>query len=165
MSKRTFIIGSLFGATVGYLLDPTSGNRRRNVTGDQLGSLGRKLGKQAGKKAGYVGNAAYGVVKEAVPVRDNSNPDDLTLRDRVESEIFRDTETGRENINVFVVDGVVTVRGEQPTQTMIDDLIGRIRSVSGVKGVESYLHLPGTVAPNKAEAIEASEQAERSTPR
>lgn len=87
--------------------------------------------------------------------RDNPNPDDLTLRDRVESQIFADTETSRENININVIDGIVEVRGELP-QGEIDALLQHIKGIPDVKGVHSYLHTPGTPAPNKVSVLEVS---------
>lgn len=89
---------------------------------------------------------------------DNPNPDDTTLRDRVESEIFRDwsVHADKGEFNIDVVDGIAVLRGQLKTQEEIDTLIRKVGEVRDVKGVESYLHLPGTPAPNKEDAIEAS---------
>lgn len=154
---KSWLTAGILGAAIAYFLDPNSGAGRRNKTLDQLTSLFRQGTKKASKKAAFVTQQGTGMMRQfGSQQHDNDNPDDNTLRDRVESEIFADTETGRENININVVDGTVTVRGEQPTQTAIDALIARIKGVRGVKGVESYLHLPGTPAPNKESAIQAS---------
>jgi len=96
-------------------------------------------------------------VKEKVGHKPNNlDPDDATLRDRVESEVFRDPETSREHINVNVVGGVVELRGEQRTQDDIDNLVKTVRSIANVKDVHNYLHLPGTPAPNKESALQNS---------
>ena len=95
-------------------------------------------------------------------LHDNIDPDDNTLRDRIESEIFRDELTSREFININVVGGIAEIRGEQPTQADMDALIRRVQGIRDVRGVHSYLHLPGTEAPNKAEVIQASEDAAQS---
>jgi osmotically-inducible protein OsmY len=74
----------------------------------------------------------------------------------VESEIFRNPQTSREHINVNVVGGIVELRGEQAAQGDIDRLVQAVKGIPNVKGVHNYLHLPGTPAPNKESAIEAS---------
>lgn len=156
MLKRLIMIaGTVAGAM--YFLDPQNGAQRRKMVLDQLGSSARTGASGAGQAAARVGGQAYGIVQETVKrTPDNPNPDDNTLRDRVESEIFRDPETSRENINISVVDGTVEIRGELPNQGEIDDLIQRVQKIPNVRNVHSYMHLPGTPAPNKASAIEAS---------
>lgn len=153
--KRFFTAG-LIGAAAAYFLDPTAGSQRRNAMGGRLTSLFRRGGQQIQSQVQSVGGQAQGFAQATSAPPDNPNPDDLTLRDRVESEIFRNTETSRENINVNVVDGVVTVRGELPSQQEIDGLVQQIKSIRNVKGVTNFLHLPGTPAPNKESALEAS---------
>ena len=87
---------------------------------------------------------------------DNPTPDDNTLRDRVETELFRRAWVPKGNINIDVVDGIVELRGQLKHQTDVDTLIKDARAVQHVKDVRSFLHLPGTPAPNKESAIEAS---------
>lgn len=163
---KTLLTGGLVGAILVYFLDPAHGSQRR-------GSLMQKAGSSTGplsKATAPLSKATAPLSKAKAPLSkatgmmkgrgshqpDNPHPDDQTLRDRVESEIFRDTETSRENININVVNGVVTVRGELPNQGEIDALVKRIQGIANVRGVESFLHLPGTPAPNKVESIRAS---------
>ncbi len=87
---------------------------------------------------------------------DNPNPDDNTIRDRVETELFRRAWVPKGNLNIDVVDGVVELRGQLKHQADIDTLVKDARAVQHVKDVRSFLHLPGTPAPNKESAIEAS---------
>lgn len=151
------LIGGAIGAALAYFLDPSRGASRRNKTVDQFGSKFGQASSSAASTAGYTAGQVQGVMRENVPHRrDNPNPDDLTLRDRIESEIFRDPKTSRQEMNIDVVDGVVELRGELPSQSAIDDLIARVKNIPDVKGVTSYLHLPGTPAPNKESAIQAS---------
>jgi osmotically-inducible protein OsmY len=143
-----FFLGGIVGAAAVYYLDPDKGSQRR----DSLGPVTQKMG-----GAGSFASRAVSTVKETVPhTPDNPNPDDTTLRDRVESEIFRNPQTSREHINVNVVGGIVELRGEQATQGDIDRLVQAVKGIPNVKGVHNYLHLPGTPAPNKESAIEAS---------
>ena len=74
------------------------------------------------------------------------DPDDTTLARKVESEIFRDAEVPKGQININAEDGVVILRGEVERPELIKDLEEKTRSVQGVKGVENLLHAPGTEA-------------------
>lgn len=167
---RKFLIAGMVGGIIAYFLDPNKGGKRRGQALDSLSGATKRFGNQAGED-GTLRSDPTGIQptswattggagqdtgpSQGTSRRDNPDPDDLTLRDRVESEIFRDEETSREHININVIDGVVEVRGELP-QGEIDALIGRLKGIADVKGVRSYLHTPGTPAPNKESAIEAS---------
>jgi osmotically-inducible protein OsmY len=73
--------------------------------------------------------------------------DDATLKDKVESELFRDEHEVKGSINVNAQEGVVQLRGEVPSQGLIDALVERTEKIQGVREVESLLHTPGTEAP------------------
>ena len=73
--------------------------------------------------------------------------DDVTLARKVETEIFRDADVPKGQIDVNVQEGVVQLRGEVPNSDMLNDLVEKTRKVQGVRDVESLLHLPGTPAP------------------
>ncbi len=73
--------------------------------------------------------------------------DDATLKDKVESELFRDEHEVKGSISVNAQEGVVQLRGQLPSQDLIDALVVRTKQIHGVKDVESLLHLPGTEAP------------------
>ena len=73
--------------------------------------------------------------------------DDATLKDKVESELFRDEHEVKGAINVNAQEGIVQLRGELPSQDLIDALVDRTRKIQGVKEVENLLHTPGTEAP------------------
>ena len=84
-----------------------------------------------------------GLVSGVVPKR----YDDATLKDKVESELFRDEHEIKGAVNINAQEGVVQLRGELPSQDLIDALVERTRKIHGVSEVESLLHLPGTQAP------------------
>jgi osmotically-inducible protein OsmY len=73
--------------------------------------------------------------------------DDATLKDKVESELFRDEHEVKGSISINAQEGVIQLRGELPSQDLIDALVHRTRQIHGVKDVESLLHTPGTEAP------------------
>ena len=73
--------------------------------------------------------------------------DDATLKDKVESELFRDEHEIKGAININAQEGVVQLRGQLPSQDLIDALVARTRKIDGVRDVESLLHTPATEAP------------------
>jgi osmotically-inducible protein OsmY len=154
---RSWITAAVVGGGLAIFLDPDMGRRRRHIARDKLRSLMRRASREAESQVEYAGGKVYGIVQERVPhPRDNPNPDDATLRDRVESEVFRDQRIPKGQININVADGVVEVRGELTSKDDIDRVITSVRRVPDVMEVHNYLHLPGTPAPNKEEALRAS---------
>ncbi len=156
--KRTFLLGGIMGAAAMWFLDPDRGNRRRHIAQDKLNAWSRRVRRQAGKQAAYAGGRAAGVAQQAFHAypADNPNPDDNTLRDRVESELLRHPEVPKGRINIDVAGRIVTLRGELDS---VDD-VARVEElackIEGVESVTNYLHVPGTPAPNKEEALAAS---------
>lgn len=73
--------------------------------------------------------------------------DDATLAQKVQSEVFRPEDAPKGSVDVNVVEGVVQLRGEVQRPELIEELVGRVRRVQGVKDVESFLHLPNTATP------------------
>ncbi len=73
--------------------------------------------------------------------------DDQTLTAKIESEVFRETEAPKGDVNVNVELGVVYLRGQLEDQSLIEELEQRVRTVQGVNRVENLLHTPGTEAP------------------
>jgi osmotically-inducible protein OsmY len=73
--------------------------------------------------------------------------DDQTLKAKIESEVFRETEASKGDVNVNVELGVVYLRGQLEDQSLIEELEQRVRTVQGVDRVENLLHTPGTEAP------------------
>jgi hypothetical protein len=137
------------GAAFTYFFDPQNGAARRNVTRDRILAFFRRRGRQVGRAAGGVQAEAYGVVQKAKHRKEEpklEDPDDVTLARKVETEIFRDPDVPKGQINVNAEDGVVILRGEVERAELIADLEEKTRSVQGVKGVENFLHTPGVEA-------------------
>ncbi len=132
-----------------YFLDPQSGARRRNMARDRMLAFFRGRARQAAQAGRGVSAEAYGLSQKVThrEEEEKPQPDDVTLARKVETEIFRDAEVPKGQINVNAENGVVVLRGEVPRPEMIDDLVGKARSVQGVLEVENLLHLPGTEAP------------------
>ena len=128
MRKLITLVG--LGAALKYFLDRSSGATRRAQARDRvLGFL---------RERGVLGQSEAGLSTDDL--------DDTTLAHKVESEIFRDLEVPKGQINVNAEDGVVILRGEVARPELIKDLEEMARSVKGVKGVENLLHVPGVEA-------------------
>lgn len=123
MRKLLGLIG--LGAAVTYFFHPEHGVRRRAQLRGRIEQM-----RQRGQGQGPLGH-----------------PDDVTLARQVESELFRDEDVPKGQINVNAENGKIVLRGEVGEAEMIRDLENRARSVQGVSEVENLLHLPGARAP------------------
>jgi osmotically-inducible protein OsmY len=149
MRKVLGLVG--LGAALTYFFDPQQGRRRRAMAGDRIASFFRRRARQ-GEQFGRDASAqAEGLAQKATHLQEEpkAQPDDVTLTRKVETEIFRDAEVPKGQINVNAENGKVYLRGEVGQPKLIKDLEQRARKVQGVKDVENLLHLPGTEAPTK----------------
>ena len=161
-SKRSSVISGprvllLVGACVAaaYLLDPDRGKSRRARLQQRIGGVLRRGSDRASRKAQFYAGKAQGV-KDAAPANDQ------TLAMKIQSEVlggFGSSIYPKEKLNVTVEGGIVTLRGEVDSADQAASLEQEVRKVSGVIDVRSFLHLPGEIPPNKAEAMETSPDA------
>jgi osmotically-inducible protein OsmY len=147
---RVLTYGAL-GAAFAYFFDPDNGRRRRALTRDRVPAAFRGGARRAERLGRNVQSEAYGVAQKAKHMKDEPKPqpDDATLTRKVESEIFRDADVPKGQINVNAENGVVVLRGEVEQPELIKDLEKKTRKVQGVREVENLLHTPGTPAPTK----------------
>ncbi len=122
MRKLIGLVG--LGAALTYFFHPLEGPERRAKVGGRIKALLARA--EEGPKP---------------------QPDDVTLAHMVESELFRDEQVPKGQINVNAENGKVYLRGEVDEAEMIRDLENRTRSIQGVEDVENLLHLPGAEAP------------------
>jgi osmotically-inducible protein OsmY len=145
--KRLLFFGAI-GAALAYFFDPDQGARRRNITRDRVGSLLRQSserGEQLGRLAkGHAEGVAY---RATHPAPENVEPDDVTLVNRIESEVFRSRDLEKGQVNINAVAGVVFLRGQLDREDKIKRLEAAVRRVPGVKDVRNLLHVPGKPAP------------------
>ena len=130
MRKLITLVG--LGAALRYFLDRSSGATRRAQARSRVSRV-----------LGFL--RERGVLGQSAPGR-SIDLNDTTLAHKVETEIFRDADVPKGQINVNAEDGVVILRGEVERSELIKDLEEKTRSVRGVKGVENLLHLPGVEA-------------------
>jgi osmotically-inducible protein OsmY len=149
MRKLLGLIG--LGAALTYFFDPQQGRRRRAMAQDRIAAFFRQRARKAGEVGRSASAQAEGMVEKAKHLQEEPKPqpDDATLARKVESEIFRDAEVPKGQININAENGKVVLRGEVDKPEMIRDLEDRTRKVQGVQDVENLLHLPGTTAPTK----------------
>jgi osmotically-inducible protein OsmY len=136
------------GALIAYFFDPDNGHRRRALARDRIPALFRRSTQSVEKAAQSVTSEAK-ATKAKVTHRkeaEKPQPDDVTLARKVETEIFRDADVPKGQINVNAENGKVVLRGEVEKPAMIKDLEKRTKNVQGVVEVENLLHTPGSTA-------------------
>jgi osmotically-inducible protein OsmY len=147
----TFVTGAGIGAAAAYFLDQQSGNRRRKLVADKAGRFTREGAGTVQSAAQSAGAQAKGVAAKAQHATtggDSAPGDDNTLKSKVESEIFRDADAPKGNVDVTVVNGIVELRGQVDDSAQAEALELKTRMVSGVRDVRNMLHLPGETPPN-----------------
>ena len=145
---RRFIRWAGLGAALMFFLDPEQGNRRRKLAVDRAGGLVRRTMRRSERAMRALSAQSYGVTQKVKHLREEDKElDDVTLARKVETEVFRDADSPKGQVDVNAVDGVVYLRGEVESDEMIKNLERATRKVVGVKGVENLLHTPGTRAP------------------
>jgi hypothetical protein len=151
-TRLSILTGAIVGAAAAYLFDPERGRARRARLGDRVGAQFRRSWRTVNQLSARTSNSAAAFPQRMVQLRSmRARPaDDLTLRDRVESEVFRNPDLPKGRINFDVESGVVTIRGQVDNAYQIANVEKAVLKVPGVAGVENLLHVAGTPAPNKA---------------
>jgi uncharacterized membrane protein/uncharacterized protein YwbE len=138
MRQRTIWLSSIgVGAATAYLLDPTSGTRRRRRVGDLFVRGANLTGDAAGKVGRDLRNRTRGIVASAGRVVRRDAPDDEVLHERVRSSLGRVT-SHPHAIKVTAHDGRVVLTGPI-LKTEEARVIHAVGAVRGVNAVESRL--------------------------
>jgi osmotically-inducible protein OsmY len=164
MRLRSMFFGAAVGAAVAYLFDPDQGRARRSRLRDRSAARARLASERLAGRSQFLADTAVGRVLD---VRSRWMPrpvDDATLADRIRSEALGDRRIPSGEINVDVVAGRATLRGELADRGLIEEVVARVRAVPGVVGVENLLHTAEEPAENKRDAVRASRRASGSTP-
>jgi BON domain len=153
-TRVSVLTGAIVGAAAAYFFDPERGRARRALLADWLGARTRRGWSAVNQLGARTSSSAAAFPQRMVQLRSmRPRPaDDLTLRDRVESEVFRDAELPKGQINFDIESGVVTIRGQVDNAYQIANVEKAVLKVPGVAGVENLLHVDGTPAPNKAQS-------------
>lgn len=156
MAAAFAALGAVAGAALALLFDPAVGHRRRVRLKDQAARRVRKAARRGRRLGRHGASGAVGSVRRTMHPHPAPPVDDSTLLARVESELFRLRPAYKGRVLLEAVNGIVCLRGQMRSPAEIDDVIAVVREIDGVLGVDSFLHLAGTPAPNKADALRAS---------
>jgi HSP20 family molecular chaperone IbpA len=153
--KGRFLTAAGVGAAVAYFADPENGRSRRARAKDQLDAKMRRRQRQAEQLTRHAENVAAGQAARARGAGEPTPTDDVDVAHAVRQALSA-AGVPTSDLTVDVVEGTAALRGQVPTgedKTKAEETVGR---VPGVQRVESWLHLPGEPAPNKASALQAS---------
>jgi hypothetical protein len=141
----------LASATVMYFVDPDRGKRRRNMLRDRALARWRRMGRGLARMWRGAAAETYGVSHRIVHLVPKSTDitDDETLRQRIESQLFRDRHIPKGHLNITCEHGMVILRGQLDDPSDIARIEDRVRRMTGVRGIQNLLHPIGTPAPNK----------------
>jgi osmotically-inducible protein OsmY len=141
------IVAGATGAAIAYLTDPQRGRARRAQLADQGAAAVRNASREAERAMRVVTSTAEGKIEALTQGGSRVAPtDDVTLRDRAESILFRDPKVPKGSINISAERGILVLRGEVPDTRMRNKLAREAEKVEGVWGVRNLLHLPGETA-------------------
>jgi osmotically-inducible protein OsmY len=146
----TMLVGigaGAIGALAAFLADPSRGRARRARLLDEGAATVRRTGREVGRVMRRVGSMASGKLEAVTEGGSRVAPtDDVTLRDRAETELFRDPSVPKGTINLNVERGVLVLRGEVADAAMRERLGSQAEAIEGVWSVRNLLHLPGEPA-------------------
>ena len=142
---------SIVGALAMFFFDRERGRRRRHMLRDRSMARLRRIGRSLRHTWRGAAAETYGVSHRIVHLvpRQTNVADDDTLRQRVESQLFRDRHVPKGTMNINCEHGTVILRGEVDSFDEVAELEGRVRRIPGVRAVQNLLHPHGTPAPNK----------------
>jgi len=134
------------GALLEYILDPKAGRRRRHGARDRARSRLRPGERRAIVRARRAESHAVGIARRTINARRRAEEpvDDLTLAQKVESQLFRRAGVPKGQVSVNAEEGVVFLRGVMERQEDIDRMAEEARRIAGVRAVENLLHMAGT---------------------
>lgn len=136
-----------------YFLDPDRGRARRARAADQARAAVRRRTRHAARTTRQAvtdtENHLRGRVVEATGGGRYRPESDVDLREHLH-QVMAETGVPTGDVTVDVEHGVATLRGQVGTTSQLDQLVAAVAATPGVLEVQSYLHLPGEPAPNKA---------------
>jgi gas vesicle protein len=146
------LTGVVVGAAAMFILDPQNGSRRRSLARDQAikarNTVDRTVTEDLPKRAEYLSGFAEGAkhrVKEMADGGSDRRPEnEAVLVDRVLSQVFRDPELPKGDINVDANGTTVYLRGAVDDDELAMDIEKRVRAVEGVDDVVNLINKPET---------------------
>lgn len=163
MGKRWWFGAAVLAAAsaaAAYFLDPQNGKARRIRATERAGHIARTAEHRARRQARYFEHTVRGRLRHFTAGDVPRYAEDRTLLDRVESELFANRSIPHGKITFEVEGTTVILRGELDSAEEMERVEQAVRHIPGVTGVTSLFHMPGSPAPNKADALAASAKAE-----
>jgi hypothetical protein len=153
----SWLAAGALGALLTYLLDPDHGRRRRSLARDRLGGSLRRAFRGFRRTARGAAADTYALAQQAQHLQPEhwSVPDDATLAQRVQTELFRDPEIPKGRITINAEAGIIVLRGELDRPEQIRAIEQAVSRMPGVRGVHNLLHLPGTPVPDRGSVLPA----------
>src|SRR5918996_109605 len=98
---RFFALAAAAGAAIAFFFDPQSGRRRRAEARDRSAASVRGAFRRLGRVQRHAEAEAFGAAQKLQHLREEPKPtpDDATLAQKVQSEIFRDPDVPKGQIN------------------------------------------------------------------
>lgn len=135
-----FGLGAAVGATIMYLYDPETGNRRRALVRDQVDHARKVTGESVDRRSRDLRNRTQGMAHEmGRKLRGHEEVDDRKLEARVRERLGR-TVSNPSSIVVSAQSQRVTLSGPVLTGE-VDDLLDEVASVPGVREVRNLLQV------------------------
>ncbi len=144
------ITGLAVGAAAMFILDPQNGRRRRSLARDQAikarNTVDRAVTEDLPKRADYVSGFAEGALHKVRQMTDGGSDrrseNESVLVDRVMSQVFRDPNLPKGDINVDASGSTVFLRGAVQDDELALDIANRVRAVEGVDHVVNLINQP-----------------------
>jgi hypothetical protein len=148
-----------------YFFDPDRGRgRRTQLVSHMEGVVRRRVRRttsETKREAHYLEGRLKGVVARARGQGHYHPESEVDLREHLR-QVIHSLPVPTTDVTVDVAKGKVSLRGQVHTPEQQAQIRRAVTAVPGVSQVEDFLHLPGTVAPNKAEALRVSSELENS---
>lgn len=153
--RLTAVVAGAVGAGAAYFLDPDRGRSRRARARDQAAAAMRRRSREISSQARYAEGEIEGAKARASGAGTFTPEGDRDVVQAVRQALAR-LDLSTSDVKIDVVAGVASLRGQVDDAAQIDEIGRAVNAVPGVREVESYLHTPGTPAPNKAASLEVS---------
>jgi hypothetical protein len=152
--RRGYFWGLLTGLALGagamFVFDPQNGRRRRSLARDRAikarNSVDRVISEDIPKRADYLSGFAEGArhkVRQMAEGGSDRRPEnEHVLVDRVLSQVFRDPELPKGDVNVDADGTTVFLRGSVDSDDLANKIEQRVRSVEGVDHVVNLINQP-----------------------
>jgi osmotically-inducible protein OsmY len=143
--KRIAIVAATIAALT-YFFDRENGKRRRHMAADRTAGFFRRKVRILDRGRKRAVSAGHGAVQKTKHrnEQEKPQPNDATLKAKVESEVFRDSRVPKGRVDVNAENGVVYLRGEVDSPDMVAELEEATRKVHGVRAVENQLQSSGS---------------------